>query len=85
MSYSIGGSVGISAKQLGVTLAFLALACAGIALTQFGEDAHAETSRALNCKWITVNGHLCKVHNGGAFNNLTKCHIAGASDHFTCQ
>ena len=88
MSYSIGGSPGISVKQLRVTLAFLALACAGIVSTQFGEDAHAsvgETSSALNCKWITVNGTLCKVHNGGPYNNLKKCHTAGASDHFPCQ
>lgn len=88
MNYSTGGSPGISVKQLRVTLALLALACAGIALTQFGEDAHAgegEASSALNCKWITVNGTLCKVHNGGPFNNLTKCHTAGASGHSPCQ
>lgn len=80
MSYSIGGSPGISVKQRRVTLALLALACAGIATASMGE-----TARSLNCKWITVNGTLCKVHNGGPFNNLTKCHTAGASSHFPCQ
>lgn len=92
MSYSIGGSPGISVKQLRVTLAFLALACTAIALTQFEKEAQVattasmvEASSSLNCKWITVNGTLCKVHDGGPYNNLKKCHTAGASGHTPCQ
>ena len=37
MSYSIGGPPDISVKQLRVTLAFLALACAGIATASMVE------------------------------------------------
>ena len=79
MSYSIEGSPGVSVKQLRVTLAFLAVACAAIVLSM------VETSSSLNCKWITVNGNPCKVHNGGPYNNLKMCHTAGASNHFPCQ